>query len=49
MTRIKVKSLVWDEWNIRHIKKQVRILFITEKRIGTDIWLLEGLNRGRLL
>lgn len=21
MTRIKVKSLVWDEWNIRHIKK----------------------------
>lgn len=37
MTRIKIKKLVWDEWNIEHIKKHNITVAETEKAVQNFI------------
>lgn len=48
MTRIKIKTLVWDEWNIEHIKKhKVKIEEIAEA--GENLFFHRKTKKGRYL
>lgn len=48
MTRIKIATLVWDEWNIEHIKKHgVKIEEITEA--GNNIYFHRKTDKDRYL
>jgi len=58
MTRIRIKGLVWDDWNLRHIKKHsVEKLEIEEtvenlyyhKRTYGNRYLLVGRSGSRLI
>lgn len=58
MTRIKIKKLVWDEWNVEHIKKhdvsqdeveEVAIKIITHKKAKKGRYLIIGRAGSRLI
>lgn len=58
MTRLKVKELIWDSWNIEHIKKHtvtkneaeiVALNFDYHKKAHSGRYLLVGKKKDRIL
>ncbi|OGE34019.1 hypothetical protein A3C59_00700 [Candidatus Daviesbacteria bacterium RIFCSPHIGHO2_02_FULL_36_13] len=44
MTRIKIKKLVWDEWNIKHIEKHNATVREAEEAVKNFITHIKGKN-----
>lgn len=58
MTRIKIKKLLWDKWNVEHIKKhnitvdeveEVAKNIITHKKAKLGRYLIMGRVGGRMI
>ncbi len=48
MTKIKVKSIIWEEWNVEHIKKHnIQVVEVVEA--GENLYFHRKTNKGRYL